>query len=117
MTGLRRDDLKQRAKYENDHGIDPFKTLLPEVRDRIRQVIAALRSVRPDFPIDVCGNHAADLETAESLFAMGVDNISVAPDYKNLFILPLRLNYRRYDALQQAAPEPAKNPAYGVLAR
>jgi len=100
-----RDDLRARARYEEKHGFDPYKKLAPEVMVLIQNVCEVARASNPKIEIDICGGQAADMDTAMSLFDVGVDNISVAPSLANLRALPLMLNYRQFDRMKAAQPQ------------
>ncbi len=104
-TGMSRGDLKAHAKYAQEHGVDPFKVLTPEVLEIVRDTTARGRKAKPDLRVDICGAQAADVDTAIKLFDAGVDNISVAPTPANMYALPILLSYRRYDALKNHQPK------------
>lgn len=109
--GIGRGDLKTRQRYAEQHGFDPFKQLAPEIMELIRGVTAEARKIDSGMEIDICGAQASDPATAVALMKAGVDNISVNPDYYNMYILPLRINYQLWaDAQTVPAPESTAAP-------
>jgi hypothetical protein len=84
---MSRSDLKAHADFAARHGYDPFKALAPEILEQMMAVVADRRAINPALKIDACGAQAADVATAESLFRICVDNISVAPTLRNLAAL------------------------------
>ncbi len=99
-TGISRADFKAHLRYAKQHGYDPFKTMAPEVLDIVGDVTAHARLANPNIRVDVCGGQAAEPATAEALSGAGVDNISVAPNVNNLYVMPMALYYKAYDAMQ-----------------
>ncbi|MBI3440388.1 MAG: hypothetical protein HY052_01045 [Proteobacteria bacterium] len=99
VLDLPRSDLKAHARFTAKNGYDPFQKIAPQVFDLMKTVVAEGRAANPHLKIDVCGAQAADPDTALSLYDIGVDNISVAPNMSNLYGLPVLLNYRAYEAL------------------
>jgi len=113
VLNIPRDDLKMRAKYKRENGFDPYKSMAPEVLKEIGNVCAVARKINPKIEIDLCGGQAADVNTTLTLFDTGVDNVSVALNQRNLYALPLLLNYQRFDQAQKISH--SMKPAVGKM--
>ena len=101
LFNMSRSDLKAHAHFAEKHGFDPFKKLAPEILELVKTVSVKGCEANAGLKIDVCGAQAADPDTAAALCHAGVDNVSVAPSLGNLHALPVLMNYKIYDSLQE----------------
>jgi pyruvate,orthophosphate dikinase len=81
--GFSRDDVGRMLDAYLGSGLldaDPFVSLDPDGVGRlVVMAVAAARTVRPDLPIGVCGEHAADPASIRFLLDAGVDHLSCSP--------------------------------------
>ena len=81
--GFSRDDVGRMLDTYLSSGLldaDPFVTLDPDGVGRlVATAVAAARAARPDLPIGVCGEHAADPASIRLLLDAGVDHLSCSP--------------------------------------
>ena len=82
--GISRDDSQHYIDYYISQGIfrrNPFRTLHPQVARLMKIFIDEAKSVNKGLKIGICGAHASDQESLESLESLGVrmDYLSVMP--------------------------------------
>ncbi len=86
VLGIARNDIEaiRDYQYEND-GLNPFETLCPEVKERIKDIYTRAKAANPDLEINLCGRQGADIEAIKVLDEIGFDSVSVDAE-KSVFI-------------------------------
>ena len=81
--GLSRDDAGRILDAYRSQGLladDPFATLDDEgVGALVRWAVDAVRAVRPDLALGVCGEHGGDPASIDRFVAAGLDSVSCSP--------------------------------------
>ena len=83
VLGLSRDDVEPRLLPEYRRAgiveVSPFDRLDRAVVDLVRLAVEGARAVRPDLPIGICGEQAADEPSVAAARAAGLDSVSCSP--------------------------------------
>jgi pyruvate,orthophosphate dikinase len=108
VLGFSRDDVEARLlpayREAGILGASPFEQLDPAVATLMGTAVRAARSVRPDLPIGVCGEHGGDAASVAMLRRIGVDSVSCSP---------YRVPVARLAAGRAALDQPAVQPTAG----
>lgn len=105
-----RDDWAKRHQLFERDGFDPFVQLHPEVLERLRIAIRKAREVNPDIQIDLCGDHASNIESLEMLRPLRLDGASMPSIQKNMVGLKIQYHYNEFLRQQAVPPRPEPYP-------
>ncbi|MDP9195913.1 MAG: hypothetical protein M3O22_03960 [Pseudomonadota bacterium] len=88
-------------------GVDPEVELVPEVRKRIRQIVAEARYANPEIEISFCGHQATNPEAVEFLCSLGIDSLSVPSTEYHVHVARIAATRAVLLQEQEAVPVPA----------
>ncbi|NBX66578.1 MAG: hypothetical protein EBQ96_06235 [Proteobacteria bacterium] len=108
VLGCDRGDYQKRHDLMVASGeeMDPFLRLYPQVQDKIVDAVAKARAVKPNIQIDLCGDHATDIETLERLRPIKLNAISVTPTEQNTKGLRILYDYNTFQKVRASQPKP-----------
>ena len=67
---------------------DPFTNIRKDVVKLLRGAVRRMRSVNRSISVDLCGAHAADLESLKKMRTLGLNSVSLPPSGRNHIALP-----------------------------
>ncbi len=85
VTGIARSDIAARSAAVNPRTGkgDPFTNIRKDVVQLLRGAVRRMRLANRSISVDLCGAHAADLESLKKMRTLGLNSVSLPPSGRN----------------------------------